>query len=195
MVENIITYFFAVLPRLELLVLGALALVSDFVLGAEGFAFGLMFFRALPVLAFFVDALFAVEDFFVRAAFDVMAFLAVTPGAFLAGALSLGLDAWVEAAFLVVDLTAVVALAGTLALVRAVVVVAFLSVGLATGLVSFLARLTGLFSFVWLASSAFPLGANFTLPEGPLGRVKTPFSSPLMMARLIFELTRPVISK
>ena len=40
----------------------------------------------------------------------------------------------------------------------------------------------------------FTLGASLTLPEGPLGRENMPCSAPLAMARLSWEVWRPVMS-
>lgn len=40
----------------------------------------------------------------------------------------------------------------------------------------------------------FTLGASLTLPEGPLGRENMPCSAPLAIARLSWEVWRPVMS-
>jgi len=165
-----------------------------FALVVVAFALGLAAFEVLVV--FFEVARFAVEVFLAVEALEVLAFFAVVAAGFLTGALALVLVAAVVVAFLAGALAAGAALAVVaLALGLALAVVVFLAEAFAAGLLSFLTVLIGLFSLVLLASSVLPLAANLTLPDGPLGRVKTPFSSPLMIARLIFEFTRGVISK
>jgi len=172
------TYFLVTaLPDLVLVV---------FALVAATLAFGL---AVLVELVAFLGAGRLAVAVFLAGALVAIVFLAVVPVVFLTGALALALVD--VAVFLAGALEAAVDRAGALALAFVVV---FFATGFAAGLVSFLTVLTGLFSLVALASSALPLGANLTFPEGPLGRVKTFFSSPLMMARLIFELTAAVIS-
>jgi len=174
------TYFLVTaLPDLVLVV---------FALVAAALAFGL---AVLVELVAFLGAGRLAVVVFLAGALVAVVFLAVVPVVFLAGALALALVEVAVAVFLAGALEAAVDRAGALALAFVVV---FFATGFAAGLVSFLTVLTGLFSLVALASSALPLGANLTFPEGPLGRVKTFFSSPLMMARLIFELTAAVIS-
>jgi len=164
-----------------------LALVVALVLVAAALALGLA--ALVELVAFLAAGRFAVVVFLAAGLVVVVAFLAVGAALFTGAFALVAVEVVV---FFAEALEAGAARAGAFAFV---LVAVFLTAGLAAGLVSFLtAALTGLFSLVALASSALPLAASLTFPEGPLGSVKTPFSSPLMMARLIFELTAAVIS-
>jgi len=125
----------------------------------------------VPVTAFLAGArLLAVVVFFAGAAL-ALALLARTflGAAFLiAGALAL------------VELTAFFAVVDLVALLGAgVAFVVFVLVAIALGLEEGLEA--GLFSLDDV-SAGLTLGANLTLPEGPLGRTKTPLSAPVLMA-------------
>jgi len=164
-----------------------LALVVALALDAAALALGLA--ALVELVAFLATGRLAVVVFLAAGLAVVVAFLAVGAALFT-GAFALVV---VEVVFFAEALAAGAERAGAFAFV---LVTVFLAIGFAAGLVSFLtAALTGLFSLVALASSALPLAASLTFPEGPLGSVKTPFSSPLMIARLIFELTAAVISR
>jgi len=166
-------------------------LADDLALALVAAALALGLASLVELVAFFAAGRFEVA--FLAGALVVVVFLVVVAGAFLAGALALAVVA--DAVFLAGALEVAEEAAEGFVLLF---VTAFLPEAFG-GLVSFLtvlaAGLTGLFSLVALASSDLPLAASLTFPEGPLGSVKTPFSSPLMMARLIFELTAAVISK
>jgi len=142
-----------------------LALDGAFFAAALGFGFEVAVFALVAVTEDFVDL---VADFFAAAGFFAGAFFAA---GFLATTAFLELAAGV---FLTVDLAVAVFFAGAFAgafagtLVGALV---FTEAGL--GLAA------GLFSF---EASLFCFGASLTRPEGPLGRERIFFSSPLAMA-------------
>jgi len=123
----------------------------------------------VPVAAFFAGArLLAGVGFFAGAALA----LALPARTFLGAALDLtGATAFFAGA-----------LAALLVGEVALVVFALVAAVLETGLAALEAGLeAGLFSLDDV-SAALDLGANLTLPEGPLGRTKTPFSAPAVMA-------------
>jgi len=132
--------------------------VTDF-LAVPRLEGAVVFFGVVVALGFGLATVFLTVGFFTVVAFDF------SVSAFFAGA------------FLVVE---------DLGLVAAALVVRALDTGLAAGLVvadlGLVADLeVGLFSLV-AASVDLDLGASLTLPEGPLGRTKIPFSSPVVMA-------------
>jgi len=138
-----------------------LALDGAFFAAALGFGFEVAVFALVAVTEDFVDL---VADFFAAAGFFAGAFFAA---GFLATTAFLELAAGV---FLTVDLAVAVFFAGAFAgtLVGALVFTVA-GLGLAAGLFSF-------------EASLFCFGASLTRPEGPLGREKIFFSSPLAMA-------------
>jgi len=122
----------------------------------------------VPVAAFFAGArLLAGVAFFAGAALALAlparTFLGAALGLAFAGALGVLLA--VEAALVVFALVVAVLETG----------LAVLEAGLAATFEA------GLFSLADV-STGLDLGANLTLPEGPLGRTKTPFSAPVLMA-------------
>jgi len=121
----------------------------------------------VPVIAFFAGArLLAAVVFFAGAA------LALPAGTFLvAGAL--GLAVVVVVVFLADEGLALLVVGTVLALAAP-------ALGLEAGLIEGTLE-AGLFSLADV-SAGLDLGANLTLPEGPLGRTKTPFSAPALMA-------------
>jgi len=127
----------------------------------------------VPVAAFFAGArLLAGVAFFAGAALA----LALPARTFLGAALGLaGIPAFFAGALGVL-------LAVEVGLVVFALVVAVLETGLAVLEAGLEATLeVGLFSLADV-STGLDLGANLTLPEGPLGRTKTPFSAPVLMA-------------
>jgi len=160
-------------------------------LGGAAFAgvfFGLAFFvtflaaalafdaAVVPVTAFFAGArLLATVVFFVAVFFAAGAALALPARTFL-GAGAGALDLVAAAAFFAGGgLEALLDTeTGLTVLVFAFVAVLVLERGL-------LDLEAGLFSLDDV-STGLDLGANLTLPEGPLGRTKTPFSAPVLMA-------------
>jgi len=143
-------------------------------------------FLAVPffVAAFLATGFLAVVFFAVAV---VVVFLAGA-AAFLTGAFLAAEEYFLAVVVLVLAAAAAVASALAFAIVRAVVgffaeagltavTLGLVAVVFATGFL-----VTGLvFS---LASPARALGASLTFPEGPLGRLNTPFSLPEVMARL-----------
>jgi len=128
-----------------------------------------------PVTAFLAGAFFAVLAFLAAGFFAavvlafplVLAFFAVDVYFLVVGVAAAG--------FVVGALREVLAFNGFFAVIVFLVVVALALVAagfLGAGLV---------FS---LAASLFPFPASLTLPEGPLGRTKVPFSAPCAMALL-----------
>lgn len=129
----------------------------------------------------------AVVFFVVVAVFGFgLAIVFFATGFFTVEALGFSVSAFFGAAFLVVE---------DLGLVAAAFVVLAFDVGLTAGLIAVLVAAlvvvedlglvadleVGLFSLV-AASVDLDLRANLTLPEGPFGRTKIPFSSPDVMA-------------
>jgi len=163
-------------------------LVGDFL--ALGTGLTTSFFRAFFADAFLAAAVLAFDALVVPVtAFFAGARLLATV-IFFAGDLGLGLPArtfLAAAGFLgaTLDLTAFFAV-----VVLGVVLATILGAGGAFGLalvvtadLSLEAGLlgVGLFSLDEV-SAGLDLGANLTLPEGPLGRTKTPFSAPAVIA-------------
>jgi len=148
-----------------------------------GVFFGLAFFVAfLPAALAFDAAVVPVTAFFTGARLLATVFLAAGAALALLARTFLGggaLALTAVAAFLGGGLEAVlVAETGlAFALVATGLVLLVLEAGLAAGL----DLEAGLFSFD-AVSAGLDLGANLTLPEGPLGRTKTPLSAPVLMA-------------
>jgi len=173
-----------------LLVVLAAGLATSFFVGETLFAGAFL----AAVLAFVVDEV-PVTDFLAVPRLEgavvflgvvvvlafVLATVFLTAGFFTVVAFGFSVSAFFTGAFLVVE---------DLGLAVAALVVRALDTGLVAGLVAgfVVADLilvpdleVGLFSLV-AASVDLDLGASLTLPEGPLGRTKIPFSSPEVMA-------------
>jgi len=163
--------------------------ITDLALALEG---GLIFdtlvdfddlglsFLASPITAFFTALLFAVVFFLVGADFLlVVAFFAVS---FLTGAfVPAGLTFF---AFVVVARALRLGAARVVTLPVGFFVGALVAVALALVVTVFRTGFLEWGIVFSLAVSERDLGASLTLPEGPLGRRKIPFSLPELIARL-----------
>jgi len=152
---------------------------------------------AAALAATFFSAVFAVDAFLAGAADFAAGFLLAAPAVVFFGAVFFG--AGTAAAFFVAVVLVFFVVAGFFALDAAAVafVLAFLM-----GTSGFLAGAfftTGFFAgtgFEFSSSDVgFFLGASLTLPEGPLGKAKTPESAPDVMARLSWYKFAPETSR
>jgi len=156
--------------------------------GLGGAALAEVFFATAFFVVFFVVAFLLAALAFDAAVVPVTVFFAgarllATVVFFASAALALPARTFLEAGAL--DLVAAFFAGGLEALLVKETALGFVLVDLERGLVEadfkVEAGLEGLFSLDDV-SAGLDLGANLTLPEGPLGRKKTPFSAPTLMA-------------